>query len=287
MSLFTLILFSGLTMGAIYALLGVGIVLIRNATGILNLAAGDCFLIGAFLSITLSRLHVPLAVIIITVLAVQAILGYGIDFILERWMARATLVIKLLGTVAIAVVLSGLELLLWGRNPTTMERYMPTNFDSGWLQSLDLQSATLIAGAVIVGIALFLFLDRTSAGRAMRAAATDSTGAAASGVNVTFYRISAFVLAGMIAGLGGLLAAPIILVDFTMGLGFALLGLIAALIGGMTILGTLAAGLTLGAIEALVTVYGSDVFRDAVVFALLIAYLLTAQGITFLGEARK
>src|SRR5690606_26010949 len=135
--------------------------------------------------------------------------------------------------------------------------------------------------AVLVGIALFLFLDRTSAGRAMRAAATDSTGAAASGVNVTFYRISAFVLAGMIAGLGGVLAAPIILVDFTMGLGFALLGLIAALIGGMTILGTLAAGLTLGAIEALVTVYGSDVFRDAVVFALLIAYLLTAQGITF------
>lgn len=265
---------AGITIGAIYSLLGIGIVLAVRVTKVINLAQGEFYVIGAFIMTTLAALGVPLLVAVAAAILVGALVAGAEEVVLLRRMREASQPIRLLTTVGLSILLSGTVLLIWGRNPRTLPSFLdPAMVSIGPLQVTS-QGILLVVTTLVAGYGLHLFLERTQMGRAMTATAEDPDGAQMTGLNVSALRLNGIMLAGALGGLAGAFALPLILIDFSMGLPLALRGFVAAVLGGMTVRGALIGGLVLGALESLVVRYASDLYRDVVVFGVLVAVLV-------------
>lgn len=274
METFLLVTLAGVTIGATYALLGIGIVLGIRVTKVVNLAQGEFYVIGAMVATTVVAAGLPVLVALLVAPVLAAVVAGAEEVFLLRRMKGASGPILLLTTVAFAIVLSGTELLVWGRDPRTMQAFVPGGFLEFGIVRIQAQGLLLIGLAVGAGVGLHLFIERTGTGRAMTAVAEDPDGAHMTGLNVSALRLGGLMLAGALGGLAGAVALPLVLVDFTVGLSLALRGFVAAVLGGGTIRGAMIGGLALGALESVTVRYASDLYRDVVVFAVLVLVIL-------------
>jgi branched-chain amino acid transport system permease protein len=279
---FLLVTLAGTTIGAIYALLGIGIVLVIRVTRVVNLAQGEFYVIGALVTTSVVAAGIPIFVAVVCAVLVASLIAAAEEVLLLRRMTDASAPIQLLTTVALAIVLSGAALLIWGRDPRTLPAFVPGGqLEFGILQ-IKAQGLLLIAFALAAGAGLHLFIEKTGTGRAMSAVAEDPEGAQMTGLNVFNLRLGGLMLAGALGGLAGAIALPLVLADFTLGLGLALRGFVAAVLGGLTIRGATLGGLVLGALESLTVRYASDLYRDVVVFGVLVVVILAGPQIASL-----
>lgn len=270
---------TGLTNGAIYALLGLGLVCIYSVTKVVNVAQGEFAVYGALLTVSLLRAGLPLWAAALMAIALVTGLGMALYQVGIASVPRPSAVTLLIVTVAAHLVLKGIALIVWGTNPYALPVFtpgMPLFLGPAVVQRQSLWVTGSLA--VVVG-GLWLFFRTTLAGKALRACSMNARAARLMGIRVGRMGALAFGLAAALGALGGILVAPITLATYDMGLMLGLKGFVGAVVGGLTSYPLAVAGsLVLGLFESLSAGLLSSGYRDAMAFVGLIAVLL-ARGI--------
>ena len=276
---------NGMAIGAIYALVALGLVLTYKATEVLNFAHGDVLMASSFVGWGLIvGLGWPFWLAALATVAIAAALSWLIDARVMRLIVGQPQFAGVMLTIAIAFMLRGLVSMAFGPESRTY----PTPWSGqktqiGTLVVSDL-SLVIVAAALIVTLVLFWFLRKTALGVAIQAASQNQLAAYLSGIRVKRVTSLVWAISGAIAALCGLLLAPTALVDI--GLWIVVLKALAAVVlGGFgSIPGAILGGLLLGVIEQFSGVYLPDGFKDAMAYMVLIGVLiLWPRGL--LGEA--
>ena len=279
MTLFLQQLFAGLAAGGVYALVAFGYGLIFSTSRIINFAQGHLFMLGAMVGVSLLGYGIPYWVMVPLTIVIVAFAGV----VLER---SITLPLRasrspytwIVATLAAAVVLENIAALIFGREPRTFPPAV-----SGVTRVGDLvigHHALVVLGvAVIAMIAIEQFLTRTTLGTAIRATADNPGPARLSGVPVPRLVTLSFAMSGAIAGLGGILVAPITFAAVPIALLLGLKGFIAAVIGGMgSFRGALVGGLSLGLAETVIRQQLPAGVGGTILFGLLMLSLVVRPG---------
>lgn len=270
---------SGLALGGVYALSGVGTVVLYQATGVLYLAFGAVGAMGALIAWTLTNAGAPgwLAWLVCVVFGGVVTLGYGLVF--GPPLARRGPLVKAVATLGLTLVLFGLMDLLWTSNggasraislPTDDGGFMIGRLQVNWTQVIGLG-----AGIAIV-VVTAVFLRFTKLGTAMRAMANDREITATLGVPVRRVESVAWLGCGVIAGVAGLLLADLVALDATTLTFLVISSLAAALIARLRSVGlTFVAAIAIGLIHDLLTPIPSlSGYRDMTEFVLAAIALL-------------
>jgi branched-chain amino acid transport system permease protein len=279
---------NGIAVGAIYALVALGLVLTYKATEVLNFAQGDLLALSAFIAWGLIAVAgVSFWWALLATVAISAMLAYAIDVVVIRRIAGQPQFAGVMLTIALAFMLRGATSMVFGPEsrsyPTPWTGQTTTFGGVGGVVIANLQ-LVIVGTALGVTAALLLFFKSTRLGVAMQAASQNQLAAYLNGVRVKQVNSLVWALAGATAATGGVLLAPITLVDVT--LWFVVLKALAALVlGGFgSIAGAIVGGLLIGLIEQYAGVYLPDGSKDVVAYVVLIAVLIVRpQGL--LGEA--
>jgi branched-chain amino acid transport system permease protein len=270
---------SGLVVGGVYALIGVGFVIVYSVTRIINFAQGEFVMLGALLTVTLAGAGVPTAGALLLAVASVAGLGALLERAAIRPIARAPALAILILTIGASIAMRGAALIAWGTDPAALPAFSPG-------PPLRVLGATVVrqglwvlgaAGAVFAG--LWYFLTRTYAGTAVRACALNPRAARLMGIRVDRMSVLAFALSGALGAVAGAVIAPITYATYDMGLMLGLKGFVAAALGGLVSApGAIGGGFLLGVIESYAAGFVSSAYKDAVAFVVLIAVLLARAG---------
>ncbi|MFK7603803.1 branched-chain amino acid ABC transporter permease [Deinococcus sp. SM5_A1] len=277
---------NALSVGSLYALIAVGLSLIFGILRLSNFAHGDMMMIGAFATVLLHTSGLGFLPAFLLGIVVAGLAGVIIERVAYRPVRGAPDVTMLLTSLALTFILENLGILLFTASPRNFP--LPDWMTRLWSLADGRVTFTninvLSVGLTIVSL-LFLtwFMRRTTVGLGMRAAAEDLGAAQLVGVRVNRVIVVAFMLASAFAGLAGVLwAAQAGVVDPLMGFTPLLKAFVAAIIGGLgSLSGAVLGGYLLGALEVLIVAFlPSEVspYRDAIVFSLLIGFLLLRPG---------
>ncbi len=276
---------NGIAVGAIYALVALGLVLTYKATEVLNFAHGDLLVVSAFTAwglITIAGL--PFWAALGTTVLIAALLSYGLDAFIIRRIAGQPQFAGVMLTIALAFMLRGLVSMGFG--PESRNYATPWTGQTSTVAGIaiaDLQ-LVIVGVALAVTAALLLFFRSTRLGVAMQAASQNQLAAYLTGVRVKRVNSMVWALAGATAAVAGVLLAPITLVDVS--LWYVVLKALAALVlGGFgSIAGAIVGGLLIGLIEQYAGVYLPDGSKDVVAYVVLIGVLVVRPH-GLLGEA--
>ena len=280
------IIVNGLYMGAQYALIALGLTLIFSLMNVLNFAHGQLYVIGGFMTYTVSvKLGMPYIVALISAGVSLAIIGA----ILEKFLFRP--VIKksvreestMLLAAGVAFFLDAAILLLFGEKQRGIPKIVDGVFNWDFIIIMPYDRILIGCLAVLIVILFIAYMQYSKAGRAMRALAQDKVAAQLMGVNIDRYSMIGFALAAMLAGVVGGLLVSITGVNLGMGGPTSIKVFMMVMIGGAGVIpGAIAGGFILGMMESVGLTVLSD-FGDItylVIFASLMVFLaLRPQGL--------
>jgi branched-chain amino acid transport system permease protein len=270
-------LVNGLMLGASYALVAIGYTLIFGVLNLLYFAQGEVFMVGAFVGLYLV-LYADAGIYgaIFGAMIVCGLLGVVAVFVAVRPVRKDRPLAPLISTIGLTIILQNLAVYIFGGQqvafPETIEQRLyqlgPVTISSAQLVILGI--------AIALMVLLWLFIERTKLGRAIRATAENHETAALLGVNVNRVVLITFIIGSGIAGVAGVLdGIKNSNISPFMGLGAAVKGLIVMLLGGLgNVPGAMVAGLMLGMIEILSAAYIGTTERDFFSFLILILILL-------------
>jgi branched-chain amino acid transport system permease protein len=276
---------NGMATGAIYALVALGLVITYKATEVLSFAHGDVLMASAFVAWGLIvGLGLPFWLAALLTMAFAAVLGWQIDAQVMRRIVGQPQFSGVMLTIAIAFMLRGLVSMVFGpesRSYPTPWTQQTTQIGTLVISDLHL---VILAAALALTAMIYLFLRHTALGISIQAASQNQLAAYLSGIRVKQLTSLVWALAGAMAGVCGLLLAPIALVDISLWI-VVLKALSALVLGGFgSIPGAILGGLLLGLIEQFAGVYLPDGSKDVAAYVVLIATLvLWPRGL--LGEA--
>ena len=276
---------AGVVVGAIYALIAAGFVLIYQVTGLINFAQGEFAMIGAMTASALATGGMPVFEAAAIAVLAAALTG-AFCYLLAIRPARASTGVTLIFiTLGLDVALRGLGLFVWGTNPLSLPAFTGGAAITVFGGALPPQAMWVLLTDVLVFAALYLFFRHTYAGTAVRAAVANPPIASTFGIPLRTFAFWSFVAAAAIGGLGGVVVAPITSATYDMGLTLGLAGFVAAVLGGLDSLpGALVGGFVLGIIEKLAGGLLSTGWEQGVGFLILVLVLvLRPQGL--LGRA--
>jgi len=273
---------NGLAMGAIYALIALGFVMIYNSTGAVNFAQGDFAMIGAYLYFTATVLmHQGVGVAFLVVIAGSVLLGLVFNRVVFYPLRDKHWMIPLIGTIGASIFLPNFAMNIWGPEPLPT----PNPFGKTMLQVGELrispQFVLIVFITVVMIVTMHLFFSRTRFGKMMQATAQDRTMARLSGIRVKQTMGATFVYSSVLAGIAGALVAPLFFVYQGMGLYWVVKAFCATIIGGFgSVPGAIVGGFFVGVLEQLCAGYVSDKYKDVYAFLLMILVLFVRpQGI--------
>jgi branched-chain amino acid transport system permease protein len=285
--LFIQVLLSGLSVGAIYAIVALGFGVIFNATGAINFVQGEYVMVGGLSAAMLYEAwDVPVAVAILVAIAVTTVLGLLTEMGLLGFGRLRTPAAVTIATIAIAVIVKGAAMLISGRDTYALPSLLGSEPLHVLGASTSRQTVLNLVLAVLVVAALTVFFQRTKLGTTLRAAAADSEILQTFGVSYRTTARWAFVIAAALGAVAGAGLAPLTVMSFDSGTLLGLKGFAAAMLGGLgNPRGALAGGLLLGVAEAVVSGYGTSAYADVVAFVVLLA-ILTFKPTGMFGTAR-
>ncbi|WP_043839738.1 branched-chain amino acid ABC transporter permease [Muricoccus aerilatus] len=270
------LLFTGLGIGAIYALVALGFVLLIRAANVVNFAQGEFSMLGAYLMVILSGalglpylLSVPLA---IAAMAAFGVLFAGATYWPLRHRGQLPVIISTIGA---SIFLSNIVLATYGPSPEVL----PALFDSPGLELggvfMDSQYIAIIVITALLVLLQFLIFERTLLGKKLQATSQDKEMASLLGIPVAVMVLITFSYSAALGGIAGVLVAPILFVSVGMGALISLKAFAANIIGGFgNIPGAILGGLALGVVETFGAAFISVPYKDAIAFALLLLFLL-------------
>ena len=274
------LIIAGIITGSIYAVFAVCVSVWYRVSNILNLAVGDFAMVGALGADNLYRVKgLPIPVAIITTLVVVAVFAYAYDQVVLRiaqdQRRMEGIVVTFFFTFALSFFIDGVAKMLFG----TDVHAAPALWNGASLSwgSLHLERAGLLvlACAVIIGGAFWVYIRYTLGGKALEASGENAIGARIAGIDTRRYRRLIFVGTAVIAAVFGIVESPITGYTYLSGATISLTGFLAAAYGGFRKPGrALVAGLSIGVLEALLGGYVSAEYGDTVLYALLAAAVL-------------
>jgi len=294
-------LVTGVTTGALYALIALGFSMVYGVLKLLNFAHGDLYMVGAYIGFFVIQwfggaahvsIPVPLLLVIMFVLAAGLVGGLGVA--IERFAYRplrdAPRIAPLITAIGISFFLENAALLLFGAQFRIYNTAEFISLSSGiQIGSVTIDSVQIMV--VVLGVALMiglrLLVNRTRLGKQMRAVAADREAAEMLGINVNFTIAATFFLGSALAGVAGVMAGLLFnQVTNTIGFLAGLKAFTAAVVGGIGSLpGAMLGGLLIGLAESFVTGYISPTYTNLLVFALLIIVMLIRPS-GLLGQAQ-
>jgi len=274
MDAFMQFLFSGLTVGAVYALVALGFTIIYNASDVVNFAQGEFVMLGGMITVFVFDAGLPLPLAAAIAIVVTAAIGVALNkFAIEP--ARGAPVVSLIIiTIGASILIRGASQVVFDKQLHRLPAFSGDDPIHVMGATLLPQSLWVIGGAIAIFVALWLFFTRTLLGKAVLATANNRLAAQLVGINTGFVMTLSFALSAAIGALAGVLVTPITLVSYDVGVGLALKGFAAAMLGGMgNPKGALVGGLLLGLFEALTAGYISSQYKEAVAFIVILAVL--------------
>lgn len=267
---------NGLTLGSLYGLVALGLALLLGVVRFANFAHGEFLMLSAYVLVVLRQtLGLPYGVA--AVIAVLAMGGVG--FLFARTIGTTLLErswrMQLVGTLAVTVLLEAGVILTFGAIPHAVPVSLATR--TAHVAGITLSYQRLLVFAVVAGafVGLRLFLRRSRIGKAMRALAQNREAAIDLGIDVRGVATVTFALGGALAGLGGVLFAPLYTVTPTMGAPVTFKALAAVVMGGSESTGgVFAAALLLGVAEALAGGFGLAAYQETMGFIVMVLVLL-------------
>jgi len=267
-------LFSGLTVGAIYALVAVGFTLIYSSSDVINFAQGEFVMIGGMVTYVLAAAGAPLPVAGLLAIVVAVAVGLLLHRLAIEPARDASAVTLIIVTIGASILLRGLAGVGFDKNFHSLPPFLGAE---PWLvggAAILPQSVIVLSGAGIVVLLLWLFMNRTLYGKAMLATAANRLAARLVGIDTSRVVMLSFAISAAIGAVGGILVTPIVLTSYDVGTLLALKGFAAAMLGGIGHpLGAIAGGLLVGLLETFGAGYLSSSYKDAIAFLVILAVL--------------
>ena len=274
LSEFLQFLFSGVTVGAMYALAALGYGLIYNASGVINFAQGEFIMLGGMAAVFLTEAGVPLPVAIVLAVAIAALVGLVVEKLAIEPAGNAEVVTLIIITIGASLTLRGLVQIFLGKGNHALPPFSGETPIAVLGATLLPQSLWVMGVTLVVVAALAWFFGRTILGKAVLATAYNKLAAQLVGINTRFILLLSFGLAAALGALGGILVAPITYTSYDAGIMMGLKGFVAATLGGLgSGVGAIVGGLLLGAVEAMTAGYISSAYKDAMPFVLILLIL--------------
>ncbi len=278
--------FSGLTVGAIYALVALGFTLIYNASDIINFAQGEFVMLGGMTTVFLAAAGVPVPVAALIAILVTTAVGLVLHRFAIEPARGASPVALIMITIGASVFLRGVAQIVFDKRFHSLPPLLgsePIQFGGAAILP---QSLVVLAGAAIIVILLWLFVERTLLGKAVIATAANRLAARLIGVDTRRIVDFSFAVSAAIGAIAGILVTPITLTSYDVGTLLALKGFAAAMLGGIgSAFGAVVGGLLIGMIEAFSAGYLSSSYKDAIAF-LIILVVLVAMPQGLFGRAK-
>ncbi|WP_454719747.1 MULTISPECIES: branched-chain amino acid ABC transporter permease [Cupriavidus] len=285
-------LISGLGLGSMYGLMALGFHITYAVSATVNFAQGSSMMLGAVLAYTFAQtLGWPMPLAVLLALALCALYGLAVEFLAVRPFASRGSSAWLMATVALGIVLDNVVMLTFGTEP----RSLPSPLAASSVQLGDtgvgvypLQLLIPVIGLALAGV-LHLALRRSRWGVAMLAVVQNRDAARLMGIPIRRLVAASFALSTLLAGIAGVLIAPLFNVQSDMGTVFGLKAFAVAILGGLgSAWGVMVAGLIFGVAEALVTASLGSGYTQIITFTLVIVLLaMRPDGLFGRAEVRK
>jgi branched-chain amino acid transport system permease protein len=267
-------LLSGVTVGAVYALVALGFTLIYNASDVVNFAQGEFVMLGGMITFFAWQAGIPLPLAALLAILAAATIGVLLNKLAIEPARGAPVASLIIITIGASIFLRGSAQLVFDKQLHRFPSFSGDDPLRVFGATMLPQGLWVIAGAVAVFLVLWLFFARTLTGKAVLATANNRIAASLVGINPNHMMTLSFAVSAAIGALAGVLVTPITLTSYDLGVAMALKGFAAAMLGGMGVpAGALVGGLLLGLIEALTAGYVSSVYKDAVAFILILVIL--------------
>jgi branched-chain amino acid transport system permease protein len=267
-------LFSGITVGAIYALVGLGFSIIYNASQVINFAQGEFVMIGGMATVFIMAGGLPMPLAMLAAVVIATVIGMALHRFAIAPSRGASVVTLIIITIGASIFLRGAAQVVWDRNFHSMPPFsgnQPIAIAGATLQP---QSLWVLGTTVVIVLGLRLFFNRTLIGKAMLATSYNPLAARLVGINAERMVLLAFALAASLGAAAGILITPISLTYSTVGVMLGLKGFSAAIVGGLgNPMGAIAGGLVVGTAEAMTAGYISSDYKDAVAFVIILLVL--------------
>jgi branched-chain amino acid transport system permease protein len=267
--------FSGLTVGAIYALVALGFTLIYKASDIINFAQGEFVMLGGMTTVFVAHAGVPLPLAALLAIIATTAIGLGLHRFAIEPARGVTSVALIMITIGASIFLRGTAQIVFDRRFHSLPPLLgadPIQFGGAALLP---QSLVVLATATVIVVVLWLFIERTILGKAVIATAANRLAARLVGVDTRRIVALSFAVSAAIGAIAGVLITPITLTSYDAGTLLALKGFAAAMLGGIgSAPGAVVGGLLIGMFEALAAGYLSSNYKDAVAFLIILVVLV-------------
>jgi branched-chain amino acid transport system permease protein len=273
---------NGLTLGAQYALVAVGLSLIFGVVGIINFAHGEFFMLGAYAFYMVYPWNgpIPYGLAIVLSMFIMLIFGMAYERIVIRPVLEKPYYTQIVATLATSIIFVNAAISIWGTTPKTTPTTLAKTMIRTPYFNISHQRILVFAVTAVTFTLLYLFIKKTKTGKAMRAVSQNREACAVHGIKV--YRISTltFGISSGLAGLAGALVAPLFNVLPTMGMLLVLKAFAAVIMGGFgQVSGAIYAAFLIGLTEALAAGYIhhlhiDSAYRDAFPFGMMILVLI-------------
>lgn len=267
---------NGLSIGVAVILMALGLTIIFGLLDVINMAHGEYYALGAYLALSLTAMGVSFWVQLLLVPLLLVPIGYATERLLIQrvFHHKDRHILTLLLTFGLSIILEDLYKLIYGPQALRAESPIAGATEMFGMFLPNYRLFLMAIGTVII-IGVWLVVYRTSLGSMVRAAAFDKNMAASLGVPVSYVYAGTFAFGVALAGLSGVLLAPIYSVFPTMGKDFILLAFSVVIVGGLgSIKGAVVAGIVLTQIQAIASLYMSPSWTDPLVFAIMVAVLM-------------
>lgn len=272
------LIIGALMIGGIYGVLGMGYCLVYKSTGLMNLAQGDFMMFGCFVGLTFYKyLSFPFVLAILCTFITMFCIGYSVQrfLVINLIKKGATFAYVILCTAAVSMILQNGAMLTWGPIMLSFPRVFNTSSVNIFgITAVAPENLLVLGVAIVCSFGLYIFLNRTTFGTAVRAAAMDQDAAYTVGIDVQNTKGIAWGLSAGLAGTIGAAIGPIYGVYTTMGALIGQKAFAGAVAGGYgNVFGALVGGMLFGFLESFISAYVTATYKDAIIFAILIALL--------------
>ncbi len=269
-------IFSGVTIGSIYAIVAIGFNVIYSTTGVLNLAQGEFVMLGGMVAVSLSRVA-PLPVAMAGAVLIVTVCGCVLELLFFRHLRSHSVLHMIVITIGLSIAIQECALHIWDEQVRSLPYFTGDECSSIKVLGAAISPQVLwVLGVVAVIVALLqVFLKATLTGKAMRACSSNPDAAMLAGINIRNMRTFAFGVSAAMGAIAGCVISPIAMTQYDMGAGLTIKGFAAAILGGLgNPMAAVAGGLFVGLTEAFSVRSGLPAaYKDAAAFAILLLVL--------------
>lgn len=283
-------LISGLLLGGIYSLISMGLNLILGVVRIVNFAHGELLMIAMYISFLFySTMGLDPYVSAILVIICLFFLGVITQRIMIQPILDTPASTKIFATLGLSIALQNFALMTISANHLSVKTSYQTDVINIGELAISVPRLVAFCAAISVAVILYLFLQKTMTGKAIRAVAMQKQAAFLMGINVKRIYLLAFGIGSGLVGLAGAMLMPIYSVYPTIGTSFVLIAFVVVVLGGMgSMFGAFFGGLIIGLVEALSGVIFDPGLKEAIYFVIFIMVLLVRpSGIFSLGKGAE